>query len=149
MNFIKDVFDFESMEMNPPVRPGGPDGSKRGSRSSLGSIKDMGLKQKIIERICFFMKRNSRLGVFLSLELITELIGVVTLVSAIVMLIKIGFPLQAVILLLLSVSFTTKRGMKFFLFLIKNLFSTLVSQSSSCKPREPRSSELRVDPENG
>ena len=90
--------------MNPPVRPGGHDGSKSRSRSSLGSIKDMGIKQKIIERICFFMKRNSRLGVFLSLELITELIGLVTLVSAIVMLIKIGFPLQAVILLLLSVS---------------------------------------------
>ena len=64
----------------------------------------MGLKQKIINRICFFMKRNSRIGVFLSIEVMTELIGLVTQVSAIVMLIKIGFPLQAVILLLLSVS---------------------------------------------
>ena len=71
---------------------------------SSGFIKDMGLKQKIINGICFFMKRNSRIGVFLTIEVMTELIGLVTLVSAIVMLIKIGFPLQAVILLLLSVS---------------------------------------------
>ena len=78
--------------------------SKPRTRSSFGSIKDMGLKQKIINGICFFMKRNSRIGVFLSIEVMTELIGLVTQVSAIVMLIKIGFPLQAVILLLLNVS---------------------------------------------
>ena len=50
------------------------------------------------------MKKKSRIGVFLSLEVMTELIGLVTLVSAIMLLIKIGFPLQAVILLLLNVS---------------------------------------------
>ena len=96
--------------MNPPVRPGGHEGSKSRSRSSLGSIKDMGLKQKIINGICFFMKRNSRIGVFLTIEVITELIGLVTLVSAIMLLIKIGFPLQAVILLLLSVSIDTNEN---------------------------------------
>ena len=85
-------------------------GSKRRSRKSFGSIKDMGLKQKIINGICFFMKRNSRIGVFLTIEVLTELIGLVTLVSAIVMLIKIGFPLQAVILLLLNVSIDTNEN---------------------------------------
>ena len=100
--------------------PEGRGGSKRSSRSSFGSIKDMGLKQKIINGICFFMKRNSRIGVFLTIEVITELIGLVTLVSAIVMLIKIGFPLQAVILLLLSVSIATKRKMR--IFFLKYIF---------------------------
>ena len=63
----------------------------------------MGLKHKIIDKIFFFMERNSRTGVFLSLEVITEVVGLVSLVSTIMLLIKIGFSLHGVILLLLSV----------------------------------------------
>ena len=63
----------------------------------------MGLKHKIIDKIFFFMERNSRIGVFLSLEVITEVVGLVSLVSTIMLLIKIGFSLHGVILLLLSV----------------------------------------------
>ena len=63
----------------------------------------MGLKHKTIDKILFFMERNSRIGVFLSIEVITEVLGLVSLVSTIMLLIKIGFSLQGVILLLLSV----------------------------------------------
>ena len=63
----------------------------------------MGLKHKTIDKILFFMERNSRIGVFLSIEVITEVVGLVSLVSTIMLLIKIGFSLQGVILLLLSV----------------------------------------------
>ena len=63
----------------------------------------MGLKHKILDKILFFMERNSRIGVFLSIEVITEVVGLVSLVSTIMLLIKIGFSLQGVILLLLSV----------------------------------------------
>ena len=86
-------------------RPG-RNGSKRRSRNSFGShgsIKDMGLQHKIIDKMLFCMGRNSRIGVFLSIEVTTEVLGLVSLVSTIMLLIKIGFPLQAVILLLLSV----------------------------------------------
>ena len=63
----------------------------------------MGLKHKILDKILFFMERNSRIGVFLSIEVITEVVGLVSLVSTIMLLIKIGFSLHGVILLLLSV----------------------------------------------
>ena len=63
----------------------------------------MGLKHKILDKLLFFMERNSRNGVFLSIEVITEVVGLVSLVSTIMLLIKIGFSLQGVILLLLSV----------------------------------------------
>ena len=63
----------------------------------------MGLKHKTIDKILFFMERNSRIGVFLSIEVITEVLGLVSVVSTIMLLIKIGFSLQGVILLLLSV----------------------------------------------
>ena len=63
----------------------------------------MGLKHKILDKLLFFMERNSRIGVFLSIEVITEVVGLVSLVSTIMLLIKIGFSLHGVILLLLSV----------------------------------------------
>ena len=81
-------------------------GSKRRSRKSsvsYGYIKDMGLLQKIVDKIFFCMSRNSRIGIFLSIELIAEVLGLGSLVSTIMLLIKIGFPLQGVILFLLSV----------------------------------------------
>ena len=63
----------------------------------------MGTLHKIIDKIFFCMDRNSRIGIFLSIEVTTEVFGLVSLVSNIMLLIKIGFPLQGVILLLLSV----------------------------------------------
>ena len=81
-------------------------GSKRRSRKSSGShgsIKEMGLLQKIVDKIFFCMGRNSRIGVFLSIEVAIHVIGLGSLMSTIMMLIKIGFPLQGVILTLLSV----------------------------------------------
>ena len=63
----------------------------------------MGLKHKILDKILFFMNRKARIGVFLSIEVITEVVGLVSLASTVMLLIKIGFPLQGVILLLLSV----------------------------------------------
>ena len=70
---------------------------------SHGSITEMGLQHKIIDKTFFCMSRNSRIGVFLSFGVTTEVLGLVSLVSTIMLLIKIGFPLQAAILLLLSV----------------------------------------------
>ena len=69
----------------------------------------MGLLQKIVDKIFFCMGRNSRIGVFFSIELTIHVIGLVSLMSTIMMLIKIGFPLQAVILLLLSVRIMNQR----------------------------------------
>ena len=115
---------------------------------SEGSIKEMGLLQKIIDKMFFCMGRNSRIGLFLSIEVTITVIGLVSLLSTVVMLIKIGFPLQAVILLLLSVRIGMRRNEKH-LFKMLNIFSTLVLQFSSYKPREPRCSELRRDQKNG
>ena len=89
-------------------RPGERKGSKSKHRSknsigSHGSIKDMGLQHKIIDKMFFCMDRNSRIGLFFSTGVVIEVLGLVSLVSTIMLLIKIGFPLQAVILLLLSV----------------------------------------------
>ena len=89
-------------------RPGERKGSKskHRSRNSIGfhgSIKDMGLQHKIIDKMFFCMDRNSRIGLFFSTGVVIEVLGLVSLVSTIMLLIKIGFPLQAVILLLLSV----------------------------------------------
>ena len=81
-------------------------GSKRRSRNSCGShgsIKDLGLLQKIIDKIFFCTDRNSRIGIYFSVEVTTEVLGLVVLVSTIMLLIKIGFALQGVILLLLNV----------------------------------------------
>ena len=108
----------------------------------------MGLLQKIVDKTFFCMARNSRIGVFLSIAVTAEVAALVSLMSTIMLLIKIGFPLQAVMLLLLSVRIGIRRKKKY-LFKILNLFSTLVSQSSSYKPGEPRSSGLRLDPKNG
>ena len=107
----------------------------------------MGLLQKIIDKMLFCMTRNSRIGVFLSISVTAEVASLGSLMSTIMVLIKIGFPLQAVIVLLLSVRIMNER--EILLFIILNLFSTLVSQSSSYKPGEPRSSELSLDPKNG
>ena len=69
------------------------------SLCSEGSIKEMGLLQKIIDKIFFCMGRNSRIGLFLSIEVTITVIGLVSLLSTVIVLIKIG---QAVILLLLK-----------------------------------------------
>ena len=87
-------------------RPAGRKRSNRRCRKSsvsYGYIKEMGLLQKIVDKMLFCMGRNSRIGVFLSIEVAIHVIGLGSLMSTIMMLIKIGFPLQAVILLLLSV----------------------------------------------
>merc|ERR1712062_497750 len=96
--------------------------SKHRSRNSIGShgsIKDMGLQRKIIDKMFFCMDRNSRIGLFFSTGVVIEVLGLVSLVSTIMLLIKIGFPLQAVILLLLSyigvaIFFLQTRGAKLF-----------------------------------
>ena len=107
----------------------------------------MGLLQKIVDKMLFCMTRNSRIGVFLSIEVAIQVIGLVSLVSTVMLLIKIGFPLQAVMLLLLSVRIGIRINKKYSSKIL-NLFSTLESQSSSFKPGEPRSSELRLDQRN-
>ena len=63
----------------------------------------MGFQHKIIDKIFFCMNRNSRIGLFFSIEAALQVTGLVSLVSTVMLLIKIGFPLQAVMLLLLSV----------------------------------------------
>ena len=132
------------------IQRSGRNGSRslsRNSVSSHGSIKEMGFQHKIIDKIFFCMNRNSRIGLFFSIEAALQVTGLVSLVSTVMLLIKIGFPLQAVMLLLLSVRIRIRRNKKY-LFKVLNLFSTLVSQSSSYKPGEPRSSELRLDQKN-
>ena len=59
----------------------------------------------MIDKMCSFMGmgKKNRIGVFLAIEVITEVLSVVSLISTIVLLIKIGFALQGVNLLLLSV----------------------------------------------
>ena len=63
----------------------------------------MGLQYKIIDKMFFCMSRNSRIGAFFSIEGALQVIGLVSLALTVTLLIKIGFPLQAVLLLLLSV----------------------------------------------
>ena len=82
--------------------------------SSHGSIEELGLLQKIIDKIFFCMKRNSRIGLFLSIEVTIHVIGLVSMVSTIMLLIKIGFPLQGAILTLLSVRIGIIRKNKYF-----------------------------------
>ena len=69
----------------------------------------MGLLQKIIDKVFFCMGRNSRIGLFLSIGVVIEFIGLVSLALTILMLIMTGFPLQAVILTLLTVRIETRR----------------------------------------
>ena len=71
-----------------------------------GSIKEMGLLHKIIDKILFCMERNSRIGVFLSIGVATQAFELVSLISTVMLLIKTGFPLQGIILLLLNVRIT-------------------------------------------
>ena len=88
-------------------RPAGRKGSKRRSRKSsvsYGYIKEMGLLQKIVDKMLFCMGRNSRIGVFLSITVTAEVIAILSLVSTIMLLFWAGFHLQAGILLLMSVS---------------------------------------------
>ena len=63
----------------------------------------MGLQHKILDKILFCMERNSRIGVFLSIGVFSQAFGLMTLASTVMLLIKIGFPLQGVLLLLLNV----------------------------------------------
>ena len=107
----------------------------------------MGLQYKIVDKMFFCMSRNSRIGAFFTIEGALQVIGLVSLALTVTLLIKIGFPLQAVLLLLLSVRIGI-RMFENYLSIIPYLFSTLVSQYSSYKPREPRSSELRRDRKN-
>ena len=86
--------------------------------------------QTLVDKIFFCMKRNSRIGVFLSIGVTTEVVALVSLLSTISLLIWTGFSTQAVLLLLLSVSIGI---IEKYLFIILNLFSTLVSQSSFFK----------------
>ena len=101
---------------------------------------------KIIDKIFFCMKRNSRIGLFLSVGVTTEVAALMSLLSTISLLIWTGFSTQAVLLLLLSVRIGI---IEKYLFMTLNQFSTLVSRSSSFKWGEPRSSELRLDQKNG
>ena len=130
-------------------RPDGRRGSNRRFRNSFGphgSIKDMGLMMKIIDKIFFCMKRNSRIGLFLSVGVTAEVAALMSLLSTISLLIWTGFSTQAVLLLLLSVRIGI---IEKYLFMRLNQFSTLVSRSSFFKWGEPRSSELRLDQKNG
>ena len=106
----------------------------------------MGLMMKIIDKMFFCMKRNSRIGLFLSVGVTTEVAALMSLLSTISLLIWTGFSTQAVLLLLLSVRIEI---IEKYLFIILNRFSTLVSRSFSFKWGEPRSSELRLDQKNG
>ena len=76
---------------------------QRPRRNSQGSIKEMGTQHKILDKILFCMKRHSRIGVVLSIGVFTQVFGLVSIASTVMLLIKIGFPLQGVLLLLLSV----------------------------------------------
>ena len=64
---------------------------------------DMGLLQKIVDNIFFCMTRNTRIGVFLLIAVMAEVVALVPLMSTIILLINMGFPLQAVSLLVLNV----------------------------------------------
>ena len=123
-------------------RPRGRKGSKRRSRKSLGShgsIKNMGFKHKMIDKIFFFLHRDSRIGVFLALEVITEVLAVASLISTIILLIKIGFSLKGVILLLFPVRIGINRNEKY-LFPIK-IYS--VHRCHSLLPENQGSQGLR------
>ena len=74
---------------------------------------------KIIDKIFFCMKRNSRIGLFLSVGVTTEVAALMSLLSTISLLIWTGFSTQAILLLLLSVriGFTEK-----YLFILLNQY---------------------------
>ena len=85
----------------------------------------MGTFHKIIDKMLFCMGRNSRIGVFLSIEVVIQVIGLVSLVSTVMLLIKIGFPLQGVILTLLNVSIGSSRKEKYLFITIQYIGVTL------------------------
>ena len=86
-------------------------GSKKSERSprksllsgDLGKIKDLGFQQKTIDKLLFCMKEDSRLGVFFLVTTIQEIVGLVSEASTIVMMIKTGFYVEGLLLLLLKV----------------------------------------------
>ena len=83
-------------------------GSKKSDRKSLlsgvlGKIKNLGLLQKTIHKMLFCMKEDSRLGVFFLVTTTQEIVGVLSEASTIFMMIKTGFSVEGLLLLLLKV----------------------------------------------
>ena len=90
-------------------RPGERKGSKskhrsRNSIGSHGSIKDMGLQHKIIDKMFFCMKPNSRLGVFFLISVFIETMDILSSTFNIWLMMKTGFAVEGSLFLLLKVA---------------------------------------------
>ena len=91
-----------------PLQTTNSKGSKKSDWKSLlsgvlGKIKNLGLLQKTIHKMLFCMKEDSRLGVFFLVTSTQEIVGVLSEASTIVLMIKTGFSIEGLLLLLLKV----------------------------------------------
>ena len=76
----------------------------RGSKRStgLGEIEDLGFLYKIVNWIFFCLDSDTRLGVFLLVSAMMEMVGLLSETSNIWLMMKTGFAVQAVLLLLVK-----------------------------------------------
>ena len=61
---------------------------------------DLGLFFKILKKLLFCMGANAKIGVFLLISLLTEIVGLISDLSMIWLLLSTGFPYQALQLIL-------------------------------------------------
>ena len=125
-----------------PLQTTNSKGSKKSDRKSLlsgvlGKIKNLGLLQKTIHKMLFCMKEDSRLGVFFLVTTTQEMVGVLSEASTIFMMIKTGFSVEGLLLLLLKVVLNCE----FLFFIISNL--PLVPRRDGLPTTDPRTEVIR------
>ena len=75
--------------------------STEGDRD-YGSIKSLGFVEKVISKTFFCMKPRARIGIFFFLEMIQELVGLISGISTIWLMMKTGFAVEGSFLLLVQ-----------------------------------------------
>ena len=70
--------------------------------NELGKIEDLGFLYKIVNWIFFCLDSDTRLGVFLLVSAMMEMVGLLSETSNIWLMMKTGFAVQAVLLLLVK-----------------------------------------------
>ena len=126
-----------------PLQTTNSKGSKKSDRKSLlsgvlGKIKNLGLLQKTIHKMLFCMKEDSRLGVFFLVTTTQEMVGVLSEASTIFMMIKTGFSVEGLLLLLLKVVLNCV-----FLFFFINLNLPIVPWGDGLPSTDPRTEVIR------
>ena len=94
-SFIKE----ETEEKEPTA---GDDSASREGDRDYGSIKSLGFVEKVISKTFFCMKPRARIGVFFFLEMIQEVVGLISGISTIWLMMKTGFAVEGSFLLLVQ-----------------------------------------------